>query len=81
MNGEIPNVFELQYLNLSVDEIKDLMCKARQPTSSNRNGENRDTALIDPFEDKTQLPDPLEQQFIKEDIRELINGCRKCKLL
>tara|TARA_Y100000004_G_scaffold197260_1_gene270736 strand:+ start:1823 stop:2764 length:942 start_codon:yes stop_codon:yes gene_type:complete len=76
MNGEIPNVFELsEYLNLSVDEIKDLMCKARQPTSLEiKIGENRDTALIDLLEDKTQLPELLlEQQFIKEDIRELIN--------
>lgn len=76
MNGEIPNVFELsEYLNLSVDEIKDLMCKARQPTSLEiKIGENRDTALIDLLEDKTQLPDLLlEQQFIKEDIRELID--------
>jgi RNA polymerase nonessential primary-like sigma factor len=76
MNGEIPNVFELsEYLNLSVDEIKDLMCKARQPTSLEiKIGENRDTALIDLLEDKSQLPDLLlEQQFIKEDIRELIN--------
>jgi len=76
MNGEIPNVFELsEYLNLSVDEIKDLMCKARQPTSLEiKIGENRDTALIDLLEDKSQLPDLLlEQQFIKEDIRELIS--------
>jgi len=76
MNGEIPNVFELsEHLNLSVDEIKDLMCKARQPTSLEiKIGENRDTALIDLLEDKSQLPDLLlEQQFIKEDIRELIN--------
>jgi RNA polymerase nonessential primary-like sigma factor len=62
-------------LNLSVDEIKDLMCKARQPTSLEiKIGENRDTALIDLLEDKTQLPDLLlEQQFIKEDIRDLID--------
>lgn len=76
VKGEIPNVFELsEYLNLSVDEIKDLMCKARQPTSLEiKIGENRDTALIDLLEDKTQLPDLLlEQQFIKEDIRALIH--------
>ena len=75
INGEIPNVFELsKYLNLSVDEIKDLMCKARQPTSLEiKIGENRDTALVDLLEDKTQLPDfLLERQFIKDDIRELI---------
>ena len=76
LNGEIPNVFELsKYLNLSVDDIKDLMCKARQPTSLEiKIGEYRETALIDLLEDKTQLPDfLLEQQFIKEDIRSLIS--------
>ena len=75
INGYMPNVFQLSdHLGLTVDEIKDLMCKARQPTSLEiKIGENRDTALIDLLEDETQLPDNLlEQQFIKEDIRELI---------
>ena len=76
LNGEMPNVFQLSdHLGLTVDEIKDLMCKARQPTSLEiKIGENRDTALIDLLEDETQLPDfLLERQFIKEDIRELID--------
>jgi len=76
INGEIPNVFQLaEYLELTVDEIKDLMCKSRQPTSLEiKIGENRDTALIDLLEDETQLPDTLlEIQYIKEDIRTLIN--------
>jgi RNA polymerase nonessential primary-like sigma factor len=76
MNGQMPNVFELAaYLDLTVDEIKDLMCKARQPTSLEiKIGENRDTALIDLLEDETQLPELiLERQYIKEDIRELIS--------
>ena len=75
LNGEIPNIYELsEYLELSVDEIKDLMCKARQPTSlETKIGENRDTALIDLLEDESQLPDMLlERACIKEDIRELI---------
>ena len=75
INGYMPNVFQLSdHLGLTVDEIKDLMCKARQPTSLEiKIGENRDTALIDLLEDETQLPDMLlDQQFIKEDIRELI---------
>ena len=75
IKGEMPTVIELSgYLNLTVDEIKDLMCKARQPTSLEiKIGENRDTALIDLLEDETQLPEMLlEQQFIKEDIREMI---------
>ena len=75
INGRMPNVFELaERLELTVEDIKDLMCKARQPTSLEiKIGENRDTALIDLLEDESQLPDTLlEQQFIKEDMRELI---------
>ena len=47
--GEIPNVFQIaDHMGMTVDEIKDLMCKARQPTSLEiKIGENRDTALID----------------------------------
>tara|TARA_A100001011_G_scaffold379716_1_gene446097 strand:- start:44 stop:982 length:939 start_codon:yes stop_codon:yes gene_type:complete len=76
LNGEMPSVFQLSdYLGLPVEEIKDLMCKARQPTSLEiKIGENRDTALIDLLEDETQFPDTLlERQFIKEDIRKLIS--------
>lgn len=76
MNGQMPNVFDLAaHLDLTVDEIKDLMCKARQPTSLEiKIGENRDTALIDLLEDETQLPELiLERQYIKEDIRDLIS--------
>jgi len=75
LNGALPDVFQLsEHLGLSVDDIKDLMCKARQPTSLEiKIGENRDTALIDLLEDETQLPTMLlERQYIKEDIRELI---------
>ena len=75
LNGEMPNVFQLSdYLELSVEDIKDLMCKARQPTSLEiKIGENRDTSLIDLLEDETQLPETLlESQYLKEDIRELI---------
>ena len=76
MNGYMPSVFQLSdHLELTVDDIKDLMCKARQPTSLEiKIGENRDTALIDLLEDETQLPEKkLERQYIKEDMRELIS--------
>ena len=76
INGQMPNVFEIAaYMDLTVDEIKDLMCKARQPTSLEiKIGENRDTALIDLLEDETQLPEMLlERQMVKEDIRGLIS--------
>ena len=75
LNGYMPNIFQLSdHLELSVDDIKDLMCKARQPTSLEvKIGENRDTAIIDLLEDETQTPDMLlEKAFIKEDIRALI---------
>ena len=75
LNGQMPDVFQLsERLDLPVEEIKDLMCKARQPTSLEiKIGENRDTSLMDLLEDETQLPDMLlEQSCIKEDIRELI---------
>ncbi len=76
INGCMPSVFELaDRLELTADEIKDLMCKARQPTSLEiKIGENRDTALIDLLEDETQLPEKiLERQCIKDDMRELIS--------
>jgi len=75
LNGQMPTIVELaEYLELTVDDVKDLMCKARQPTSLEiKIGDNRDTALIDLLEDETQLPEMLlEQAFVKEDIRELI---------
>jgi len=75
INGALPNVFQLSdHLGLPVEEIKDLMCKARQPTSLEiKIGENRDTALIDLLEDESQLPSMLlEKACIKEDIREMI---------
>ena len=75
LNGEMPTVKQLaEELELTQDEIKDLMCKARQPTSLEiKIGENRDTALIDLLEDETQLPDALLfKAFLKEDISGLI---------
>ena len=75
INGYIPNIFQLSdHLELSVEDIKDLMCKARQPTSLEvKIGENRDTAIIDLLEDETQTPDMLlEKAFIKDDIRGMI---------
>ena len=72
----MPNIFELSdELGLTVDEIKDLLCKGRQPTSLEiKIGENKDTALIDLLEDEDQTPDKLLlASCIKEDIRELVN--------
>ena len=76
INGEMPTVFQIaDYLDYSVDEIKDLMCRSRQPTSLEiKIGENRDTALIDLLEDETQLPEMLlDRQSVKENIRDIID--------
>ena len=75
LNGEMPTIKQLSAeLELTEDEIKDLMCKARQPTSLEiKIGENRDTALIDLLEDESQLPDLLlSRSCVKDDIREMI---------
>jgi RNA polymerase nonessential primary-like sigma factor len=75
-NGDMPSLEQLsRELDLSIDEVKDLMCKARLPTSLEiRVGENRDTCLIDLLEDENSLPDKLlTSAFIKEDIQNLIN--------
>ena len=76
LHGTMPTVFQLaEHLELTVEEIKDLMCKARQPASLElRIGENKDTSLIDLLEDESQTPDMLlERDFIKEDIRNLLD--------
>ncbi len=75
-NGYMPSVLELsEELQLKQDEIKDLMCKARHPTSLEvKIGENRDTALIDLLEDESQLPETLlERACIKDDIHTLLD--------
>ena len=77
LNGRMPTLSELAVeLKLSEDDVKDLMCKARQPTSLEiKIGENRDTSLVDLLEDESQIPDDiLEALCIKEDIRKLIQS-------
>ena len=77
LNGRMPTLAELAVeLKLSEDDVKDLMCKARQPTSLEiKIGENRDTSLVDLLEDESQIPDDiLEALCIKEDIRKLIQS-------
>ena len=76
-NGYMPTVAELaEELQLPQDDIKDLMCKARHPTSLEvKIGENRDTALIDLLEDESQLPDLLlEKACVKDDIADLLDS-------
>ena len=76
INGEMPSVFQCaDYMEITVDEIKDLMYKSQQPTSLEiKIGENRDTALIDLLEDESQLPDTLlNRQSIKDNINDVLS--------
>ena len=76
LNGSMPTVFELaEELSMTQEEVKDLMCKARQPISLEiKIGENHDTALVDMLEDEDQTPEVnLEISCIKEDIRNEIS--------
>lgn len=76
LSGRMPTIRELSdELNLTIDEIKDLMCKARQPTSLEvRIGENRDTSLIDLLEDEGPMPvEQLENEYIKDNLKALIS--------
>ena len=73
--GQLPDMFQLaDHLQLTVDEIKDLMCKSRHPISLEvKIGENLDTSLLDLLEDEAQQPDRLlERTFIKESIKQHI---------
>ena len=76
LNGSLPTVFELaEELSMTQEEVKDLMCKSRQPISLEiKIGENHDTALVDMLEDEDQTPEiNLEISCIKEDIRNEIS--------
>lgn len=76
LSGRMPTIQELSdELGLSIDEIKDLMCKARQPTSLEvRIGENRDTSLIEMLEDEGPMPvEHLENEYIKDNLKALIS--------
>lgn len=76
LSGRMPTIQELSdELSLSIEEIKDLMCKARQPTSLEvRIGEHRDTSLIDMLEDEGPMPiEKLENNYIKESLKAMIS--------
>lgn len=76
LNGRVPTLFEIaEKLEMTMDEINDLMVKSQKPTSlETKVGDNQDTLLVDLIEDKRQLPDRiLEQSCIKEDIIGMIS--------
>ena len=74
--GKTPDVFQIaEHMSLEVEEVKDLMCKARHPISLEiRIGDNLDTSLLDLLEDDTQHPELLlEKNFINETIKQHID--------
>ena len=73
--GRTPTVTELaQYVELPEDDVKDLMCRARQPVSLEMKvGDGDDTELLELLAGDADLPsDQVEEDCMKGDLRSLL---------
>jgi RNA polymerase nonessential primary-like sigma factor len=73
--GRTPTVTELaQFVDLPEDEVKDLMCRARQPVSLEMKvGDGDDTELLELLSGDNELPsDQVEEDCLKGDLRSLL---------
>ena len=73
--GRTPTVTELaQYVDLPEDDVKDLMCRARQPVSLEMKvGDGDDTELLELLAGDGELPsDQVEEDCLKGDLRSLL---------
>jgi len=73
--GRTPTVTELaQFVDLPEDEVKDLMCRARQPVSLEMKvGDGDDTELLELLSGDDELPsDQVEEDCLKGDLRNLL---------
>jgi RNA polymerase nonessential primary-like sigma factor len=73
--GRTPTVTELaQFVDLPEDEVKDLMCRARQPVSLEMKvGDGDDTELLELLSGDNELPsDQVEVDCLKGDLRSLL---------
>ena len=73
--GRTPTVTELaQFVDLPEDEVKDLMCRARQPVSLEMKvGDGDDTELLELLSGDGDLPsDQVEEDCLKGDLRSLL---------
>jgi len=73
--GRTPTVSELAiYVELPEEEVKDLLCRARQPVSlETKVGDGEDTELLDLLAGDGTLPDEMvDGECLKGDLRELL---------
>ena len=73
--GRTPTVSELAvYVELPEDEVKDLLCRARQPVSlETKVGDGEDTELLDLLAGDGTLPEEMvDGECLKGDLRELL---------
>ena len=74
--GRTPTVTELaQFVDLPEDDVKDLMCRARQPVSLEMKvGDGDDTELLELLSGDGDLPsDQVEEECLKGDLRCLLS--------
>ena len=73
--GRTPSVTELaEFVELPEDEVKELMCRARQPVSLEMKvGDGDDTELLDLLAGDGELPsEQVEGECLKGDLRDLL---------
>ena len=73
--GRTPTVTELaEFVALPEDDVKDLMCRARQPVSLEMKvGDGDDTELLELLSGDGDLPsDQVEEDCLKGDLRSLL---------
>merc|ERR1712224_926107 len=73
--GRTPTVTELaEFVDLPEDDVKDLMCRARQPVSLEMKvGDGDDTELLELLSGDGDLPsDQVEEDCLKGDLRSLL---------
>ena len=74
--GRTPTVTELaEFVDLPEDDVKDLMCRARQPVSLEMKvGDGDDTELLELLSGDADLPsDQVEDECLKGDLRTLLS--------
>ena len=73
--GRTPSVTELaSFVELPEEEVKDLMCRARQPVSLEMKvGDGDDTELLELLAGDAELPsEQVEGECLKGDLRDLL---------
>ncbi len=73
--GRTPTVTELaEWVELPEEEVKDLLCRARQPVSlETKVGDGEDTELLDLLAGEEELPEErLDGECLKGDLRALL---------